>query len=103
MSKMLDRVAKAIELAQKVPRYVVKTSLEHYWELWDTEQNIKIKDSCWHVVIDNACDSLNAQNIARKAVEALKLEEVELNWLISQDDARGLVEWNKNLAAILAE
>lgn len=68
MSEMFDRVAKAIHDALDKPKYVVKIGKQ--WELWCGGQCIMTSDN--HTKIDDLCDKFNNQNVARKAIEALK-------------------------------
>lgn len=65
---MLERVAKAIELAQEKPRYVVK--IYKVWELWDNEKCIMESDV--HMHVQDLCEQFNAKYAARMALEALK-------------------------------
>lgn len=74
MSKMLDRVAKAIAEAIEKPKYIVKVGQHHIsenkWQLWS--DNGCVVTSANHDKIDKLCDELNNRYIAQKAVEALK-------------------------------
>lgn len=68
MSEMLERVAKVIQDVLENPRYVVK--IGKLWEVWDDKECLF--SSNIHARVDEECDRLNTEYIARKAVEALK-------------------------------
>ncbi len=95
---MLERVAKVIKSCQEKPKYVVKIS--KVWECWDDEKCVMASDVHSHV--QDLCDKLNALYCAKKAVEALKLGENEINWPMTDKDVKGFEEWNRNINAILS-
>lgn len=82
MSKMLDRVAKAIELAQGNAPYYVFPQFKNKYSVFKTNPPYCV-DECMLALVsqeeaEDVCEKFNIVYMARKAVEALVPAEADM-------------------------